>query len=87
MERFPAADKAKVVKLNTVLAKGLNDLLAKDQFDSDVFTWFMYTRHGTGWDAPGLNVDVVDKMIARKKTLFKNPCASATTPPRAAISG
>jgi outer membrane protein assembly factor BamD (BamD/ComL family) len=62
----PDPDKEKMIKLNGVLAKGLRDLLAKNQFSATVFGWFIDTRRRQNWSITDRDLDIMEQMIAKK---------------------
>src|SRR5262249_31994691 len=63
---WPAADKARITKLNDLLAKAVQDQLAKKQFWPQCFEWFRMTRRGNGWQDQAVHADIVETMITQK---------------------
>ena len=69
---LPAADKARSLKINDIIAKATLANLAKNQFYPDLFQWLRQTRRGAGWIEGAANTDVLEKMI-EQKVLLKSP--------------
>jgi outer membrane protein assembly factor BamD (BamD/ComL family) len=65
------AQKPLRMKLNTVLAAGLRDLIARNQFSETVFNWFLATRRGAGWAELGGNQDLFETIIQRPELLTR----------------
>jgi outer membrane protein assembly factor BamD (BamD/ComL family) len=64
-----AGEKGKRLQYNAVLAKGLRDLLARNQFSETVFEWFKGSRRGRDWTAYEGDLDIVEALVAKPALL------------------
>jgi len=74
--QFPAADRKKVLRINTVFAKALAERVEKGRFEPWLFERVLYTRRGKDWGTSPtdrkVNEDLMAKMI-EKKVLVASP--------------
>ena len=61
------------LKLNAVLAKGMRDLLARNQYSGTVFKWFLGTRQGGGWRETERDQDILEMLIKQPDLLASQP--------------
>ncbi len=68
-----ASQKASRLKLNSVLAAGIRDLIAQNKFSETVFSWFLATRRGANWAELGRDQDLFETLIQQRPELLTRP--------------
>lgn len=63
----PAADRAMVVKINTVIEKAFTAQLDKGQVPEDMLSMLLGTRSGAGWSDSSLNQDLFVRLYKEKR--------------------
>jgi tetratricopeptide (TPR) repeat protein len=66
-----ASQKDSRLKLNSVLAAGIRDLIAQNKFSDTAFSWFLATRRGANWAELGRDQDLFETLIQRPELLTR----------------
>lgn len=62
-------EKSKRLKHGAVLAKGMRDMLARNQFSDAVFEWFRGARRARDWSVLEDDMDIMEALVARPALL------------------
>ena len=62
-------DKAKRLKLNATVAKGMRNLLARNQYSETVFEWFRSTRRAREWSELDGDLDLMEALLKRPELM------------------